>query len=54
MVWLSADCETPRFAAAPTTAVTHIAIQERDADGKVVDWLDKVSDAEYLAGPKRG
>jgi quercetin dioxygenase-like cupin family protein len=32
--------------AAPTTAMTHIAIQER-LNGKVVDWLEKVSDAQY-------
>jgi quercetin dioxygenase-like cupin family protein len=32
--------------AAPTTAVTHIAIQEA-LDGKAVDWMEKVSDEEY-------
>jgi quercetin dioxygenase-like cupin family protein len=32
--------------AAPTTAVTHIAIQEK-LDGKVVDWLEQVSDEQY-------
>ena len=32
--------------AAPTTAMTHIAIQEA-LDGKVVEWLEKVSDGEY-------
>src|SRR5215467_11840563 len=32
--------------ASPTTAMTHIAIQER-LDGKVVDWMEKVSDAQY-------
>ena len=32
--------------AAPTTAMTHIAIQEA-LDGKAVEWLEKVSDAEY-------
>lgn len=32
--------------AAPTTAITHIAIQER-LDGKVVDWMEKVSDEQY-------
>jgi quercetin dioxygenase-like cupin family protein len=32
--------------AAPTTAMTHIAIQEQ-LDGKVVDWLEQVSDAQY-------
>lgn len=40
--------------ATPTTAMTHIAIQERDASGKVVHWLEKVSDEQYLAGPRRG
>jgi quercetin dioxygenase-like cupin family protein len=32
--------------ASPTTAMTHIAIQER-LDGKAVDWLEKVSEAQY-------
>jgi len=32
--------------ASPTTAVTHIAIQEQ-LDGKVVDWMEKVSDEQY-------
>lgn len=32
--------------AAPTTAVTHIAIQET-LDGKAVDWMEKVSDEQY-------
>jgi quercetin dioxygenase-like cupin family protein len=32
--------------AAPTTAMTHIAIHEQ-LDGKAVDWLEKVSDAHY-------
>ena len=31
-----------------TTAMTHIAIQEA-LDGKVVEWLEKVSDEEYQA-----
>jgi quercetin dioxygenase-like cupin family protein len=35
--------------AAPTTAVTHIAIHEA-LDGEVVDWMEKVSDEEYQAG----
>ena len=38
--------------ATPTTAMTHIAIQERDANGKVVDWMEKVTDEQYLAGPQ--
>jgi quercetin dioxygenase-like cupin family protein len=32
--------------ATATTAMTHIAIQER-LDGKTVDWMEKVSDAQY-------
>ncbi len=32
--------------ASPTTAMTHIAIQEQ-LDGKVVEWLEQVSDEEY-------
>ena len=32
--------------AAPSTAMTHIAIQET-LDGKAVDWMEKVSDEEY-------
>lgn len=32
--------------AAPNTAMTHIAIQEQ-LDGKVVDWMEKVSDEQY-------
>jgi quercetin dioxygenase-like cupin family protein len=32
--------------ATPTTAMTHIAIQEQ-LNGKVVDWMEKVSDEQY-------
>ncbi len=32
--------------ASPTTAMTHIAIQEA-LDGQVVEWLEKVSDTQY-------
>lgn len=32
--------------ASPTIAMTHIAIQE-NLDGKVVDWMEHVSDAQY-------
>jgi quercetin dioxygenase-like cupin family protein len=32
--------------AAATTAMTHIAIQE-SVDGKAVEWLEHVSDAQY-------
>jgi quercetin dioxygenase-like cupin family protein len=37
--------------AAPTTAMTHIAIQEQ-LDGKAADWMEKVSDEQYQAGIK--
>lgn len=32
--------------ASPTTAMTHIAIQEY-LDGKAADWMEKVSDEQY-------
>jgi quercetin dioxygenase-like cupin family protein len=35
--------------ATPTTAMTHIAIQEQLDDGKAVDWMEKVSDEQYQA-----
>jgi quercetin dioxygenase-like cupin family protein len=35
--------------AGPTTAMTHIAIQEQ-LNGKPVDWLEHVSDEQYQAG----
>lgn len=34
--------------AAPTTAMTHLAIQEY-LNGKAVDWMEKVSDEHYGA-----
>ena len=34
--------------ASPTTALTHIAVQEQ-LDGKAVEWLEQVSDDQYLA-----
>src|SRR2546430_1563351 len=37
--------------ATPTTAMTHIAIQEQ-LNGKAVDWMEKVSDEQYQAGAK--
>ena len=40
--------------AAPTTAMTHLAIHEAQ-DGRVVRWMEQVSDAQYTAGasPRR-
>ena len=32
--------------ASPTTAMSHIAVQEK-LDGKNVDWMEHVSDAQY-------
>lgn len=34
--------------ATPTTSMTHIAIQEHAGDGKVVEWMEHVTDDEYL------
>ena len=34
------------------TAMTHIAIQEQ-AGGKTVEWLERVSDSQYLSGRDR-
>ena len=36
--------------ASPTTAMTHIAIQEA-LDGNAVDWMEHVSDEQYRTGP---
>ena len=35
--------------ASPSTAMTHIAVQE-SLDGKNVNWLEPVTDEQYLAG----
>jgi len=45
VVWF-APGEKHWHGASPTTAMTHVAIQER-LDGKVVEWLEKVSDEQY-------
>jgi quercetin dioxygenase-like cupin family protein len=34
--------------ASPTTAMTHIAIQE-DIDGKAADWMEQVRDEQFQA-----
>lgn len=46
-VWIEPG-EKHWHGAAPTTAMTHIAIAEMK-DGKAVDWMEKVSDADYAA-----
>ena len=45
VVWF-APGEKHWHGASPTTAMTHIAIQEA-LDGKAVDWMEKVSDEQY-------
>jgi quercetin dioxygenase-like cupin family protein len=48
VVWFSPGAKH-WHGATPTTAMTHIAIQE-NKDGKVVDWMEHVSDGEYKKG----
>ena len=50
VVWI-APGEKHWHGASPTTAMTHIAVQEQ-LDGKVAEWMEKVSDEQYLAGSK--
>ena len=45
VVWIPPG-EKHWHGAAPTTAVTHIAVQEQ-LNGKAVDWMEKVSDEKY-------
>ncbi|MBW9079221.1 cupin domain-containing protein [Agrobacterium pusense] len=45
IVWFAPD-ERHWHGAAPGVAMTHIALQEVK-DGKVVDWLEQVTDDEY-------
>ena len=47
VVWISPG-EKHWHGASPTTAMTHIAMQER-LDGSPVQWMEHVSDDEYLA-----
>ena len=48
VVWFAPN-EKHWHGAAPTTAVAHIAIQEA-LDGKVVEWMEHVTDEEYRLG----
>ena len=45
VVWIPPG-EKHWHGAAPTTAMTHLAIQEQ-VDGKAVDWMERVSDEQY-------
>jgi len=49
IVWI-APGEKHWHGAAPTTAMTHIAIQEAH-DGKAADWFELVNDQEYRNTP---
>jgi quercetin dioxygenase-like cupin family protein len=49
VVWFPPD-EKHWHGASPATAMTHIAIQEA-LDGRLVDWMEYVTDAQY--GAKR-
>ena len=48
VVW-APPAEKHWHGAAPTTAVTHLAIQEA-LDGRTADWMEKVSDEQYNGG----
>ncbi len=48
IIWFSAG-EKHWHGATTTTGMTHIAIQEQ-LDGKVVDWMEKVTDSDYTPG----
>ena len=45
VVWFAPN-EKHWHGGTPTNAMTHIAIQEA-LDGKVVEWMEKVSDEQY-------
>jgi quercetin dioxygenase-like cupin family protein len=45
VIWFPAG-EKHWHGAAPTTAMSHIAIQEK-LDGKTVDWMEQVNDEQY-------
>lgn len=51
VVWFEPN-EKHWHGASPTTAMTHIAIQEA-LDGQVVNWLEPVSDEQYGGGGAR-
>jgi len=48
VVWIPPG-EKHWHGAAPTVAMTHLAMQEADGD-KHVEWLEKVTDEEYAKG----
>ena len=52
VVWCPPE-EKHWHGATPSTAMTHIAIQEA-LDGQVVKWMEKVSDEQYHAAQPAG
>ena len=52
VVWFPPD-EKHWHGATPTTALTHIAVQER-LDGRTADWLEQVTDEQYGARGRVG
>ena len=46
MIWFDAN-EKHWHGATATTGMSHIATQE-NLNGKVVDWLEQVTDEDYL------
>ena len=50
VIWFEAG-EKHWHGASATTAMQHIAIQE-SLDGRAVDWMERVTDAQYSPGPK--
>lgn len=51
VVWFAPD-EKHWHGATDTSAMTHIAIQE-SLDGKLVTWMEQVSDEQYRSGLSR-
>lgn len=51
IVWFAAN-EKHWHGATAATAMTHIAIQE-NLNGKVVDWMEKVSNDQYNKGQEK-
>jgi len=51
VVWFPPN-EKHWHGASPTTAMTHIAVQE-SLDGKNVDWMEKVSEEQYTGNAVR-
>lgn len=51
VVWFAPN-EKHWHGATPATGMTHIAIQEK-LNGKVVDWMEHVTDQQYRSGENK-